>query len=413
MITPSNHPPSLWRRFTVELDRIILNLGPSYYSLTMGTGIVSILLYGLPWNGLWLRYIAEVIFVFNVLLFVLITLGSVVRYVKYKGLFGAVLKHHTSGMFWGCMPMGLVTIINMIAKVCVPAWGWRAAQLALGLWWIDVIFSILINFGMLFYIFARHTHTIETVSAPWLLPIVTSVVVAASGGVVGTALLPFSPSLARSVVLISYVVWGTGVPVALMLIVLWIYRTALIGLPAPAALPSVFLPLGPCGQGAFGIALLGKTVRQLSYDYSTPFALLETPESSLRLADAVYAGGLVTALILWGLGLVWYTIAHAIFVDHFFRCNRDFFGKTSFTIGFTAITFPIGVWATATTELAQELDSMAFKVIGTVVSLQVTFNWVYVMVFTIWKAWEGTIWVDPALSGFEKGRPPLRFGGKL
>ena len=46
---------------------------------------------------------------------------------------------------------------NMIAFVCVPAFGYRWAQLALGLWWIDVVISILVNFGMLFmmYVFAE------------------------------------------------------------------------------------------------------------------------------------------------------------------------------------------------------------------------------------------------------------------
>lgn len=41
----------------------------------------------------------------------------------------------------------------MIAFACVPAWGYRWAQLALGLWWINVAMSILVNFGMLFMMY--------------------------------------------------------------------------------------------------------------------------------------------------------------------------------------------------------------------------------------------------------------------
>jgi hypothetical protein len=37
----------------------------------------------------------------------------------------------------------------MVAFVCAP-WGWRWAQLTLALWWIDVIMSILVNFGMVY-----------------------------------------------------------------------------------------------------------------------------------------------------------------------------------------------------------------------------------------------------------------------
>ena len=240
-----------------------------------------------------------------------------------------------------------------------------------------------------------------------------SVVAAASGGVVANALAPFDPHLARSTVICSYVVWGTGVPVALFVITLWIYRTAVGGMPAAAALPSIFLPLGPCGQGSFGIVLLGNVIRQLAYTYGIGFSVAPTTsaanmDSMLRVADAVYASCLVTGIILWGLGLVWYTLAMAMTLDHGFR-NTVYFSPKSFSIGWTAYTFPIGVWATATTQLASELDSPAFKVLGTIVSIQVALQWFYVFVMTCWKVCEGTIFVAPELAKFQ-GRPPLRWG---
>lgn len=38
----------------------------------------------------------------------------------------------------------------MIAYVCVPAWGKRWAELALGLWWIDALLLVAVNLGMVF-----------------------------------------------------------------------------------------------------------------------------------------------------------------------------------------------------------------------------------------------------------------------
>lgn len=38
----------------------------------------------------------------------------------------------------------------MIAFVCVPTWGVRFAKLAQGAWWITVVLSILVSFGVLF-----------------------------------------------------------------------------------------------------------------------------------------------------------------------------------------------------------------------------------------------------------------------
>ena len=240
-----------------------------------------------------------------------------------------------------------------------------------------------------------------------LLPIVASVVAAASGGIIAQHIMPFNPRLALSTVICSYVIWGTGVPVAMFLITIWIYRTIVQGMPAPLALPSLFLPLGPCGQGSFGIIILGRVVRDLAYDYNVGFALAPTSDSVLRMADAIYAGGLVTGLILWGLGLVWYTLAMIMTLDHGFR-NIVYFSHRSFSIGWTAYTFPIGVWATATTTLAIELQSPAFKVLGTIVSLQVVFQWLYVFLMTCCKAWTGSIFVAPELAKWD-GKPPLRW----
>lgn len=240
----------------------------------------------------------------------------------------------------------------------------------------------------------------------WLLPIVSSVVAAASGGVVASAITPFSPSLAASTVIVSYVIWGTGVPLACFIMTLWIQRTVIGGVPAAGALPSVFLPLGPCGQGSFGIILLGRTVRDLAHHHGVSMGIqpVDIPKDSiLNVADAVYAGGLITGLVLWGLGLCWYLLAVAMIAKHLVT-NRDFFHHSKFSVGLWALTFPIGVFATATNILAVELDSSAFRVIGAILSVQVTLNWVYVALLTIYKISNGTIFVAPEL---------LELGGQL
>lgn len=404
-------PSSAWASFVGSLDFAVLNLAPSFFSLNMGTGIVSILLHQLPYNAEWLKRLSIVVFVFNVVLFVLLAIGNVIRYVRYKGLFTAVLHHLVSSMFWGTLPMGFVTIVNMICLACVPSWGWHGAQLALGLMWIDLVLSVIVNIGMLWIMFTRHNHTPESVAAIWLLPIVTCVVVASTTALVAQTITPFAPQLARSTLLVAFVTWGTGVPIALMVIALWISRLTMYGPPPAVALTSTFLPLGPCGQGAYGIALMGLVARDLAYQNGISFAIALEAESAKRIGDGVYAVCLVTSLIIWGLGLVWYILAHILIIEQTVR-DRTFFGTQNFSVGFTAITFPVGVWASASIILATELDSMAFKIIGTVVSLQVVFNWMYVMGMTVWKAWKGTFWVDPALNGFEGGRPPLRFGSK-
>jgi hypothetical protein len=94
-----------------------------WFSVTMGTGIVSILLHNLPYNGIWLYWLSVIIFALNVFLFCLFLIISILRYTIYPQIWSAMIRHPSQSLFLGTFPMGLATIVNMIVFVCVPAWG--------------------------------------------------------------------------------------------------------------------------------------------------------------------------------------------------------------------------------------------------------------------------------------------------
>jgi tellurite resistance protein TehA-like permease len=119
----------------------------------MGTGVVSILLYKLPYNGAWLYWISIVVFVLDIALFTLFVSISAARYICYPEIWQAMIRHSTESLFLGTWPMGLDIIIEMIINVCVPAWGPWAATLAWTLWWIEVVISIAICFYLPFIMY--------------------------------------------------------------------------------------------------------------------------------------------------------------------------------------------------------------------------------------------------------------------
>lgn len=416
-------PPPPRSKVTTWLEKAALNTPPAFFSMNMGTGITSILLHNYPYHARWLEYLGTIVFVLNVALFVLLLGATIARYTVWRGVWSTVAKHNVAGMFWGCFPMGFATIVvstmpilmtisshpfpqrgadhqNMICYVCVPVWGQHWAYVAYVLWWFDVLASIASNLGMLLAMFTLQTHTVASLAPTWLLPIVACVVAAASGGVVAQTLAPFDPALARSTLFVSWAVWGSGVPIALMVIALLIYRFASGGPPAAPALASVFLPLGPCGQGSFGIVMLGVVTRSLAYQYNTSMIPVDTAEAALRIADAIYAVCLITGLVLWGLALAWYTLGVAMFLDGL-RKDKQILSVGKFGVGLWALTFPIGVWATSTIVIAQELNSPAFKVIAAFISTQVIVHWLYVATFTVWKLLRGELFNAPELAGVE------------
>lgn len=91
---------------------------------------------------------------------------------------------------------------------------------------------------------------LSSMTAVWLLPIVTCIVAASSGAIVAE-ILP-NAQHALWTIIASYALWGIGVPLALMVMVIYLQRLTLHSLPPKTVMVSVFLPLGPLGQGGYG-----------------------------------------------------------------------------------------------------------------------------------------------------------------
>lgn len=116
----------------------------------MGTGIVSILLNTLPYNAQWLYYLSIVIFVLNVVLFVIILATTLLRYILYPEIFRVMINHPVQSLFLGTFPMGLATLINMFCFVCVPAWGSGAAFFIWAIWIFDAVVSVVVAIAIPF-----------------------------------------------------------------------------------------------------------------------------------------------------------------------------------------------------------------------------------------------------------------------
>ena len=231
---------------------------------------------------------------------------------------------------------------------------------------------------------AVHHPELSTMTAAWLLPIVSTIVASASGGIVAS-ILP-NPQHALITLVVSYVLWGTGVPLAMCVLVIYFLRLTTNNVPPKEVIVSVFLPLGPLGQGGFAIMQLGKVAQSIFHSTHT------LPTSTVYAGDIIYVFGFLTALIMWGFGLCWLFFA----MTSIYRTKRF-----PFNMGWWGFTFPLGVYTVSTTTLAKELPSVFFKVLGTIFSVAVTFLWLVVIASTLWRAWTGEIFFAPCLKSVE------------
>lgn len=84
----------------------------------------------------------------------------------------------------------------------------------------------------------------------WLLPIMSCAVAAASGGIVADV-LP-SPQCASATIVTSFILWSIGVPLALIVTVIYFMHLMRHKLSPEGQIINTFLPLGLLGQGGFG-----------------------------------------------------------------------------------------------------------------------------------------------------------------
>ncbi|SNX87359.1 related to Malic acid transport protein [Melanopsichium pennsylvanicum] len=367
----------------------------------MGTGITSILLHQLPYQFRGLAIISNVIFGFNVLLFFLFLGISIARYVIWPQLFWIMLFHPTQSLFLGTFAMGQATLITMCAISAAPAWGPDFAIFTWVLWWINAVLSLAICIGLPFIQFTRHVQSLDKITAVWFLPVVTTIVCSATGGLVAD-ILPVAH--AKLTLIVCWVLWGTGFGMAFLLMSLYYARQAIYKIPPAQLIVSTFLPLGPCGQGAFSLLQFSSVLYKIALtdDVALP-SLNSTDANTARvMATAIYAVSVPVALVIWGLGLVWLVLAVSSLVDLWLV------SKLTFNLGWWGFTFPLGVFATAAIKFGSVLDSRAFRIIGTVLALIEVLLWIFIAIMTLRKAIRGQIFFSPCLAEMcdERGEPP-------
>ncbi len=200
--------------------------------------------------------IAQALWLFNIFLFLLFTVLYAARWVLFFDEARRIFGHSTVSMFFGTIPMGLATIINGFVVFGLPCWGEGVIHLAEVLWWLDVAMSVACGVLIPFLMFTRQEHSIDQMTAVWLLPVVAAEVAAARGGLLAPHLADAHGQLVMLVT--SYAATRAfSLPVAFSILTILLLRMALHKLPHENMAASSWLALGPIGTSALGMLLLG------------------------------------------------------------------------------------------------------------------------------------------------------------
>ncbi|GAA6025962.1 hypothetical protein JCM8202_004286 [Rhodotorula sphaerocarpa] len=397
-----------------------LRFTSSWFSVTMGTGIVNILLFDLPWKATHaaFRGIGCAFLVGDIILFAAFTFLTILRYYLSPRIFMVMLHHETHSLFLGTIPMGLITIVSGIA-LTGEEYGLKTLDAALVLYWITVALSCLTAFGVPFVMFTQHKHATETMTAAWLLPIVPLITAASVGSTMCKLLLEQDRLHYCMTVLIgSYLCAGIGMLLAAAIIVLYLQRLVLHHLPPREVVVSSWLPVGPIGQGGYALIELGIVATDLFPRYtsahpSQPYLdLIAPPRCSVPRDNRVEAskgaagGGSQKSNGAKGAkgtkGAKAGAEAEANGGGVREEAKKEGAKTTIFNMGWWAFTFPLGSLTLLTFSLAKIFDSIFFKVCATIMTAAVTLLWFIVFIPTCIGFFRGTLFAAPCLQALPR-----------
>ncbi|ORY81405.1 voltage-dependent anion channel, partial [Protomyces lactucae-debilis] len=364
--------------------RKLKNFTLSWFSVSMGTGAVAQLLYTMPYRGPGQQVAGLVFFFLNVVLFTLFTLATIIRYIMFPNIPQIILHHPSESLYVGAIPMAFATLINM-AVYAGHQLGQGVITLALVGWWIDAVISLTTCFLVTYFMISRHEHTdMKDASSIWLLPIVSAPVASSTAAI----LIPYLDTSNAYIVLVSaYVLWGFGVMLASMILIIYLQRLIFHHLPPRQLIVSIWLPIGYLGQGIFSIVKLGSHCDSI-------FKAKAALDPSFPLADAgpvfFYASALF-GLTFWGFSMWWLIIAIFAVLDH---VRLGF----PFSLGWWTFIFPTASLVSGTFALGTAFKSSFFDVLGEIMAWAAIVLFAMVFFLTIRQAYRGTLFYAPCLN---------------
>lgn len=211
----------------------------------MSTGALAVVLGNTPNRFPGLQTIGEIVYVLDLVLFLLFNGLMITRFILLPRKFIASLHHPVEGLFHGTYWVSVALILNgayVFGNSKTGPWLAKALEIC---FWIYCVIAFVVSVAQysLFFLF-EHLKVDDAVPA-WIFPIYPLLVV---GTLAGT-IIPDQPR-ARSwdIFIGGVLIQGLAWSVSFLMYGIYMQRLMSSNLPAPRVRPGLYVSVGPAGK---------------------------------------------------------------------------------------------------------------------------------------------------------------------
>ena len=325
----------------------------------MSTGGIALLLAEQPHTFPGLMTIGKVVFIFDLVLFILLCTAISIRFVRFPGTLSGSLHHQTESLFFPTLMLSVANIISGIQRYGVPDTGSWLLVVMRVLFWTYVACAFLSAVLQYQLLFTAPKHlTIQSMTPAWILPIFP---VMLSGTIASVSAGSQPPPHTMSIIVAGLTFQGLGMFVAILMYAQYVGRLMQYGLPAPDLRPGMFIAVGPPSFTALSIIGMASNIpNNFGYFRSHPTAF-----------EVLNIVAVFVAVFLWSLSFWFFSISLLSCV----ACM----GKMRFHLSWWSFVFPNVGFTIATITIGTSLESQAITWAGTGMSIVVVGLWLFVL----------------------------------
>ncbi|KAG8677560.1 hypothetical protein FPOAC2_03695 [Fusarium poae] len=359
------HPNDAESRDTNSKDASLVDrFSWGNFTCTQSTGGVALMLSKTPYQFRGLQTIGVVVFILNIVIFILFVSAMIYRFVRKPSSFRESITKPPEAYFTGSLWLSVATIIMGMQVFGVPHTGSWLIDVIRVLFWIYGAITLTYNIVIFVVMFSIAPFTPGSMSSPMFLMIYNAMLT----GTVASVIAADQPPPQRVPILVAGIAFeGLGWILCLLFLPHFVGNMLVNGLGPVNLRPGLFISVGSAGYTIIALIGCAKAIPD-GYGY---FAKHPTAAETLNIM-ALWIGVFLWLFTFWLFAIA--AVAHVpILVS---KLSGDTSRpKMSFALPWWAIVFPNVGFTIATVNIGEEFESDGIAGVATAMTI---------LVFTAW-----------------------------